>query len=184
MQSEWARNVIAAGHCRIHLHDQVFELDEPVMADAGEATDLPWPPRRLMGVLGFKYLNLRTFAAHPATLALLENKSFEADQSGGPEIRLGSRHGAIGSLTFEAPGSATAAPTSIIDGEIVETHDRTPIRPSEIVDVGLDTGVWLLSDGAPSGTRMSTWHAIPARRCYANAFGVTCARSRDRSRGA
>ena len=37
MRSEWARNVIAAGHCRLLLHDQVFDLDEPAMVDAGEA---------------------------------------------------------------------------------------------------------------------------------------------------
>ena len=29
--SEWARNVLAAGHCRLQLHDRVYELDEPVM---------------------------------------------------------------------------------------------------------------------------------------------------------
>ena len=85
MQSEWARNVIAAGQCRIHLHDQAIDLDEPAMVDAGEATDLPWPLRRVMAALGFKYLNLRTLAAHPATLALMESESFGADQSGGTE---------------------------------------------------------------------------------------------------
>ena len=85
MQSEWARNVIAAGHCRIQLHDQVFDLDEPAMIDAGEAKDLPWPLRRVMAVLGFKYLNLRTFAAQPATLALIEREEFEANRSGGTE---------------------------------------------------------------------------------------------------
>jgi deazaflavin-dependent oxidoreductase (nitroreductase family) len=68
MQSEWARNVIAAGRCRILLHDQVFDLDEPAMVDAGEAHDLPWPLRGVMAALGFQYLNLRTFAAHSATL--------------------------------------------------------------------------------------------------------------------
>jgi hypothetical protein len=47
-QSEWARNVMAAGHCRLLLHDQVFDLDEPAMVDAGEAEDLPLPLRRLM----------------------------------------------------------------------------------------------------------------------------------------
>jgi deazaflavin-dependent oxidoreductase (nitroreductase family) len=83
MQSEWARNVIAAGHCRIQLHDQVFDLDEPAMVDAGDATDLPWPLRRIMAGLGFKYLNLRLLAAHPATRPLIERESFEASRSGG-----------------------------------------------------------------------------------------------------
>ena len=66
-RSEWARNVTAAGHCRLLLHDQVFDLDEPAMVDAGQAHDLPWPLRRVLGALGFQYLNLRTFASHPGT---------------------------------------------------------------------------------------------------------------------
>jgi deazaflavin-dependent oxidoreductase (nitroreductase family) len=84
-QSEWARNVMAAGHCRLQLHDQVFDLDEPAMVDAREAKDLPWPMRRAMAALGFKYLNLRTFTALPATLPLMERESFEANQSRGAE---------------------------------------------------------------------------------------------------
>ena len=66
MQSEWARNVMAAGHYRIHLHDQVFALDQRAMVDTGEANDLPGPLRRVMASLGFKYLDLRSLAAHPA----------------------------------------------------------------------------------------------------------------------
>jgi hypothetical protein len=41
---------------------------------------------------------------------------------------------------------------AIIEGDIVQTVDRTPIQPSEIVDLGLDTGAWLLSDPARSET--------------------------------
>jgi F420H(2)-dependent quinone reductase len=85
MHSEWARNVIAAGHCRIQLHDQVFDLDEPAMIGVREAKDLPWPLRRVMAALGFKYLTLRTFAAHPATLPLMEGVSFQANQPGGTD---------------------------------------------------------------------------------------------------
>jgi hypothetical protein len=73
-QSEWARNVLAAGHCRIRLHDQLFDLDEPVMVDAGGVSDLPWPVRRLMAALGFTYLDLRTIP-HPAMSALTEPES-------------------------------------------------------------------------------------------------------------
>jgi hypothetical protein len=85
MQSEWARNVMAAGQCRIQLHDQVFDLDEPAMVDAGEATDLPLPLRRVMAALGFKYLNLRTFAAHAAAPRVTERESVEASRSLGSE---------------------------------------------------------------------------------------------------
>jgi hypothetical protein len=62
-ESEWARNVLAAGHCRLHLHDQIFDLDEPAMKPAADAMDLPWLVRRVMTALGFQYLHLRTFAA-------------------------------------------------------------------------------------------------------------------------
>jgi deazaflavin-dependent oxidoreductase (nitroreductase family) len=80
-QSQWARNVIAAGHCRMQVHDQVFELDEPALVDADQATDVPWPIRRAMGALGFKYLELRTFAAHPTTPGRLDEEAPEADRS-------------------------------------------------------------------------------------------------------
>ena len=80
-RSEWARNVIAAGHCRLLLHDQVFDLDEPAMVDAGEAQDLPWPLRRLLAALGFQYLNLRTFASHPGSFEMAEVDALDADAS-------------------------------------------------------------------------------------------------------
>jgi deazaflavin-dependent oxidoreductase (nitroreductase family) len=64
-QSHWARNVVAAGHCRIHVHGQVFDLDEPAMVAAADAEDLPWVVRRLMTALGFQYAYLRTFATRP-----------------------------------------------------------------------------------------------------------------------
>ena len=35
---------------------------------------------------------------------------------------------------------------AIIDDEIVQTSDRTPMRPSEIVDLGLEGGRWLIAD--------------------------------------
>ena len=81
MRSEWARNVIAAGHCRLLLHDQVFDLDEPSMVDAGEALDLPSPLRRVLSALEFRYLALRTFASHPGSLEMAEGDASLADAS-------------------------------------------------------------------------------------------------------
>jgi hypothetical protein len=78
-QSEWARNVLAAGHCRMHLHDQVYELDEPALVEADRATDLPWPVRRAMAALGFRYLELRTFAVHPAPVERTDMAAIGAD---------------------------------------------------------------------------------------------------------
>jgi hypothetical protein len=86
MRSEWARNVIAAGHCRLLLHDQVFDLDEPGMVDAGEAQDLPWPLRRVLAAFGFQYLNLRVFAAHAGSLEAAEGDAQDGDASGAETV--------------------------------------------------------------------------------------------------
>jgi hypothetical protein len=71
-ESQWARNVLAAGHCRMHLHGQVFDLDEPAMASGAEAADLPWLVRRVMAILGVRYLRLHTFAVNGASRGNVE----------------------------------------------------------------------------------------------------------------
>lgn len=70
--SEWARNVVHAGHCRLQLHDTVYELDEPALVPASEVSELPIVARTLMGALGFEYLRLRTFGEHPGLLETAE----------------------------------------------------------------------------------------------------------------
>ena len=66
-RSEWARNVLAAGHCRLVLDDRVLELDSPVLETPAEVPDLARPMRALFGWLGFRYLRLRTSGeAHSA----------------------------------------------------------------------------------------------------------------------
>jgi hypothetical protein len=62
-ESGWARNVIAAGHCRLQLHDIVDELDEPRMISPHEVDGIPRVVRLLQTALGFRFLALRTFAA-------------------------------------------------------------------------------------------------------------------------
>jgi hypothetical protein len=56
--SQWARNIQAAGHCRMQLHETLLELDEPAIVRAGEN---PAIPRWLAGALervGRPYLRL------------------------------------------------------------------------------------------------------------------------------
>jgi len=67
--SQWARNVLAAGHCRLQLHDVVYDLDEPKMIPASDVSALPPVMRGVMAPLGFQYLTLRTFGAGPGALA-------------------------------------------------------------------------------------------------------------------
>lgn len=68
-ESQWARNVLAAGHCRLQLHDTVYDLDEPKLITPEEAEGLPRLAQRLESYLGFRYLALRTFAAAHGELA-------------------------------------------------------------------------------------------------------------------
>lgn len=67
-RSEWARNVISAGRCRLQLHDVVYELDEPSLISPCEIPGLPRVVCRLEDVLGFKYLQLRQFSGTPGAL--------------------------------------------------------------------------------------------------------------------
>ncbi len=67
-KSEWARNVLAAGHCRMQLHDTVYELDEPALLPPRVIDDLSTPVRWACERLGFMYLRLHRFAERPGVL--------------------------------------------------------------------------------------------------------------------
>jgi len=69
LQSEWARNVLAAGRCRLQLHDTIYELDRPVLLPAGAIFDIPGLSRWAGDFLGFMYLQLRRVSEAPGTLA-------------------------------------------------------------------------------------------------------------------
>lgn len=68
LKSQWAQNVLAAGHCRMQLHDVVYELDEPRLLPAGAMPELSSLTRSVTGGLGFLHLRLHTFAEHPGML--------------------------------------------------------------------------------------------------------------------
>jgi hypothetical protein len=70
--SEWARNVIAAGHCRLQLHDTVYGLDEPVLLDAWEMGELSAAGRWIGRALGIKYLRLHRFEERAGALETVE----------------------------------------------------------------------------------------------------------------
>ena len=67
-RSEWARNVVSAGHCRLQLHDRVYQLDEPTLVEPEFAPGLSGPARWLSSRLGFRYLLLRAFSSAPGSL--------------------------------------------------------------------------------------------------------------------
>ena len=87
--SEWARNVIAAGQCRLQLHDEVYELDEPTMVQPTELVGLPMAVRRFEEYLGFQYLTLRKFTIVPGrldTVILNDAASLPAASKATPEL--------------------------------------------------------------------------------------------------
>jgi len=67
-ESEWARNVLAAGHCRLHVGDTVYELDEPALVEPGKVPEVPALFRWAQGALGFRWFRMHQFAAAPGTL--------------------------------------------------------------------------------------------------------------------
>jgi hypothetical protein len=78
-RSEWARNVLAAGGCRIQLHDTVHELDEPALLAPDLVPGLTRPARWLGSWLGFRYLVLHRVAQRPGSLAAAEAGTHAGD---------------------------------------------------------------------------------------------------------
>jgi hypothetical protein len=68
LESQWARNVLAAGRCRLQVGDVVYELDEPILVSPLHVDGLPRPAAHVMDWLGFRYLQLHRFGEAPGTL--------------------------------------------------------------------------------------------------------------------
>jgi deazaflavin-dependent oxidoreductase (nitroreductase family) len=95
IESQWARNVIAAGHCRLQSGGVVHELDEPRIVMPSEVEGLPRLASRVMDWLGFRYLVLHQFAEHEGSLDQIETR-VEATQA----------------VATSAPATLEAAPTA------------------------------------------------------------------------
>ena len=67
--SQWAQNVLAAGHCRLEVGGIVHDLDEPKLLSPIAVAGIPAIAGHVMDVLGFRYLRLHRFAEHAGTLA-------------------------------------------------------------------------------------------------------------------
>ena len=64
---DWARNVMASGHCRMQIHGQVYELDEPEVRRSAELPELPeWRKREFSDSM--EYLRLHIFRVQSGTL--------------------------------------------------------------------------------------------------------------------
>lgn len=67
VESQWARNVLAAGHCRLLIGEVIHELDEPYLVMASRVEGLAKAAAQVMDWLGFRYLVLRQFAEDAGT---------------------------------------------------------------------------------------------------------------------
>jgi hypothetical protein len=76
--SQWAKNVLAAGHCRLQIGDAIHELDEPKLVPATEVDGLPPFVARVMDWLGYRYLRLHQFDEH---LGSLTSSAVEREES-------------------------------------------------------------------------------------------------------
>ncbi len=66
---DWVRNVRAAGHCRVQLHEVVYELDEPSIVPAAENPAIPPVARGPLDRIGAHYLRLHVLDEAPGTFA-------------------------------------------------------------------------------------------------------------------
>lgn len=68
VESQWARNVLDAGHCRLQVGDTVYELDAPALVEPGSVSEVPAVFRFVQARLGFRWIRLQTFRSAPGTL--------------------------------------------------------------------------------------------------------------------
>ncbi len=76
---QWVQNVMAAGHCRMQLHERVYELDEPRIVPGDEVEEFTPAGRAFARWIGAKYLALHRLSDVAGTFAPL------ADATGTPE---------------------------------------------------------------------------------------------------
>jgi len=69
-ESQWARNVLAAGSCRLQVGGVVHELDEPRLVSPLRVEALSPLSGHTMEWLGFRYLLLHRFGEAPGKLAV------------------------------------------------------------------------------------------------------------------
>jgi deazaflavin-dependent oxidoreductase (nitroreductase family) len=81
--AHWARNVLASGHCRMQLHERVYELDEPQVLAASDVAELPAWRQPSSARRGLEYLRLRVFSVQPGTLDTVEAQAPGRDPAAG-----------------------------------------------------------------------------------------------------
>jgi hypothetical protein len=63
--SQWAQNVLAAGHARLQLHETIIDLDQPALISVSETGFFAPPIAGPFDRLGWRYLQLRVVGSTP-----------------------------------------------------------------------------------------------------------------------
>lgn len=85
----WVRNVRAAGHCRLQVHDTILELDEPAVVPAAENPAIPEMVRGPLDRIGAHYLRLHVLDRAPGAFSHLSPEAtMSASEHREPEIEL------------------------------------------------------------------------------------------------
>jgi hypothetical protein len=73
--SQWAQNVLHAGHARLQLHDELYDLDKPELISVTEAGMVPAAVAAPFDRMGWRYVRLHvggrvagTFSTHQPTV--------------------------------------------------------------------------------------------------------------------
>jgi hypothetical protein len=64
--SQWALNVLKAGHARMQFHERIYELDRPELILVAESGNVPGPVARRLDRMGCRYVRFRVVASVPA----------------------------------------------------------------------------------------------------------------------
>ena len=66
---QWVRNVMAAGRCRLQLHETIYELGAPEVIMPDDVPDLPPAAHEALDMSGSHYLRLDVLDRAPGTFA-------------------------------------------------------------------------------------------------------------------
>lgn len=127
-RSEWARNVLAAGRCRMQYHGLLVELDEPRLLAPAEVPGMGPLARRLTTWLGWRYLLLHRVHEQPGGLGAPSEAS---DHERDPAPR------------SQDHGAGTVAASARTDGPL-SAAERLALRIHRLLDRWLNPlGVWV-----------------------------------------
>lgn len=101
---DWVRNVRSAGHCRVQLHEVVYELDEPAIVSPAENPALPAMVRGSLDRIGAHYLRLHVLDRAPGAFAHVVRATAASPASSG-ELELSIVHPAPTDAVQPAEGA-------------------------------------------------------------------------------